>query len=1422
MPADHGAIGVVLDVWPHPVTSEGRVRLDLRLPAGTTLEELLEAQNLIRADLTPPEVMLNGTTAPTASWPLTALSDGAVVTVRAAAGLPLAIAAAATVLPSVLGLTGVSAALVSLAVYAAGGLIANSLAPTRPADIAGPDNPRPDPVYSLTGGANRARPYEPLPLVLGRHRLYPDLAAKEYTEYEGGEQYLNQIFHFGLGDLEVTDLMIGATPITSFEEVTTQWSDAQGRITLVAGNVDTTAGAELGDTAWVSRDTPDGTGRIGIDLTGRIFEVSDDGTHTAHSVTVEVRRRRGTGAWSTHRVTLTHASADPHRRTVTYDLPARGVWTVEVRRTAARSESERVYDEVHWAALRSYQPDTADYSGQTRLAVRIRATGQLNGRLDRLSGLVGQKIPRWNAAAGSWGAEGSVSSNPAEILRWYARGVRIGGQVRAGAGLDDRRIDHAGLGAFAEWCAARGLRCDIPLTGSTHDEAVHLIAQCGRGSVTWQPGRLSAVWEDPDRRPSGMVSPGNIIEGTFRAEYASGPVADEVVLQFIDPRMDWQRNSVRRTRPGLTGPVQRSSTVFARGVIDPDQAAEECNLQTARQLYHKRRLSWDMAAEGRVFAKGDVVWITHSLIDGGETGRIAGGTRSRIDLGRSVDVGAGDWILIRSTDGGLHQSAVSRAGGGSGATREVNLTTPLASAPGAPGTEPHDAIWRIYDNARPPLRARIIGVRPVSDRRFRFTAIDETAAYHRAATSDLSVPFAPVRPRLPHVYDVQFSARRIRTAGAEVVELRAALTVGGDWQGGVVRAGVTAADYAVVERLSGPADLDARWIVPVDTGQVVQIVPGTLDSPTGPVWTGSWAWDGGFRPSPPTGFAVAVADNRSRRFSFQIPAGAVGVRIRYSDTDGTAWDDATRLGTGLIVSSPYETTDPAAGTWYFQIRAYSAEGLASEPALLTAELGGQAVPVPPRARGWFELAVSESQQTAIEAVAEGADLPAALTGLADGAVPGSPADGDKVTFRRAYTVTQGGSAVSRSFTSTWEWSGTAWRRAFPWIGSEVIGDKAITARNAFFENLAALDLQVRNADIGEAIRARNLNVDGRLILNSETASFLHGKVESDDLGDGIYFGRSATGFALATSVQVAGVREEIVLSERGLVIQNPELKIATGIYGAETKHTSAGTVALAANADRVAIAAIGGGSGGGGTNAGDRRGITNGEDGGATVVEVLDGSTVEYTLRAVGGVFRDQQHGPEARAIRIGEGSVRNPDGKGGNSGYSWWSDGNAFEDEKASNIPAYPAEAGEYATTVIDLDDFESPSIRIVSVGEGGEGGNGNFDEGEDGGDGAVWISQATGFRVQEATVFSKSITDSGTVAVRSNFNRDDVLGAGAGLWILRWRSGGGDVVVTIDEDTTLTFAAALQTAVFVSRRLPSIAQRENVTEWMYYEGQE
>ncbi|MCY4122526.1 MAG: host specificity factor TipJ family phage tail protein, partial [Acidobacteria bacterium] len=732
------------------------------------------------------------------------------------------------------------------------------------------------------------RPYQPLLLVLGTHRVFPDLGAAEYTTFlaavpasqaavdytrerdrpapgedaafglpappatragaPGGsvDQYLHQIFHYGLGDLEISEERIADTLLTDFEEVETQFSD-DGALTLFHGNVDTEAGAELTDAQWVERQTAAGAERVELDFQGSIFSLDEDtGSPGSHSVALNVElwpdgdadaeRRRFT-------LTLTHDKPSPYRLTVPYDVDPAGVWNVRVRRAAAPAvDDHRVYDDVAWTVLRSFQPDDADYRGQTRMAMRIRATGQLNGRLDRLSAMASQLIPAWDGTA--W-VERQRTSNPAWLFRWYALGIYRAEYVEDGvthprklvAGVGLSETDDAVLKRWGAWCDTHGLRCDFVIDRDmTHSEVLALIAQCGRASPSWATGRLGAVYDEEGRSPTFFFGPGNILDGSMEIDWVSGAIAQEIVLRYRDPDLDWQFNTVRRKVPGVTA-ADRVATLTREAVTDRDQAAKECNLQAARQLYHRRRIRWQTGPEGLSRARGEVGYLSHALVSGGVTGRVLGVAGDILSLSEPVSLPAqrpadrdDDYLLLRMPNGDLHSSVISRAPGSEDPdeTDRVRLATPMPSAPAST----IDVLWRHYLEDAPPVKVKIVDVEPQSSGDVVLTAIDEVAAYYEAETSDLTVDLPPLRRRWPRVLGIEISELLIRAGGGYAVQITAALSVDGDWRGGEVLFSLDGGPQRLAGRLAD-GDLDVSWIAPPSGELRIAAIPGSAAAPSG-------------------------------------------------------------------------------------------------------------------------------------------------------------------------------------------------------------------------------------------------------------------------------------------------------------------------------------------------------------------------------------------------------------------------------------------------------------------------------------------------------------------------------------------------------------------------------------------------------------
>src|SRR5690606_4742371 len=78
----------------------------------------------------------------------------------------------------------------------------------------------PKALRSISSVRNRFAPYEPVPVIYGRRKVYPPYAAQPYTEIVGDDQYFNALFALGVGSHDIEEAKIGDTLLTNYQGVT--------------------------------------------------------------------------------------------------------------------------------------------------------------------------------------------------------------------------------------------------------------------------------------------------------------------------------------------------------------------------------------------------------------------------------------------------------------------------------------------------------------------------------------------------------------------------------------------------------------------------------------------------------------------------------------------------------------------------------------------------------------------------------------------------------------------------------------------------------------------------------------------------------------------------------------------------------------------------------------------------------------------------------------------------------------------------------------------------------------------------------------------------------------------------------------------------------------------------------------------------
>ncbi len=240
-------------VWcPHPLMAAGRHIFSSTFLPGESIASYIDRVGLDLANR-PVALYLNDSPVPRNGWAMTFPNHDDIITVRAVVQggggdgnkalrtiLTIAVLVAAPYAAPALGLTGVTATIATGLVTVGGMMMVNAILPPPSPELDNAQGDDESPTYSLGGGGNRARVMQPMPLVVGQHRIFPDLGAREYTEFEGKDQYLYGVYNYGLSDMTLSDHRIGDTPLLNYSDVDFE-QVVGGQINLFPENVDTLA-----------------------------------------------------------------------------------------------------------------------------------------------------------------------------------------------------------------------------------------------------------------------------------------------------------------------------------------------------------------------------------------------------------------------------------------------------------------------------------------------------------------------------------------------------------------------------------------------------------------------------------------------------------------------------------------------------------------------------------------------------------------------------------------------------------------------------------------------------------------------------------------------------------------------------------------------------------------------------------------------------------------------------------------------------------------------------------------------------------------------------------------------------------------------------------------------------------------------------
>lgn len=679
-------------------------KLDLKIvasfPQGMTLQDLAKALNggTYAAHL---NFTVDDWEAPDWLWPSIKPKAGTNVYVRAMPSggkrsiFTLVIAIAAAVIapyiagPAVLNLATISTTAYNIgvgvigAVITLGGsaLVGAIFPPSNPRSGFGDRtpfsrSPSESPTFSITQARNQARPYQPVPCVLGTHKHVPPYGATPYTEIEGNNQFLRFVVIWSYGPVNVTDIKIGNTPISSFEEVE-QEDDFDGTLdslTLYPVDVDQEDLSISLDTDFQIRNTATDIDEFGITISwprGLFRQSGASRANTSVTVTAEYREV-GDSAWTPWFETeYTDNTAEVKRVSVRETNITRGTYEIRVKRDAL-TDDVQVIEQTVWASLRSFKnEDPINLAGVAKSAFRIKATDQLNGVVDELNGIVSLKIPTWGGDSAGWAGE-NVTSNPAAIFRYVLKGAPNKNP------LGDDLVDDTKLGEWYEFCETEGFAYDsvIDYRTSIRDLLID-VAAAGRASPHLSDGKWSVIIEQPLDTVVQHFTPRN--SNGFQANLVLPKIPEALRIRFLNEDVGYQEDERTVYDDGFD---ENNATLFEvlelPGITDPDNIYRLGRYYLAGVRLRPEMFTFSTDLEHLVATRGDLIRFSHDVpLIGQAQGRIVSIDGNNLTLDEPVNMteGLSYKIRVRQSNGNTNLQTVTTVAG----SRQFEITVASAS-----------------------------------------------------------------------------------------------------------------------------------------------------------------------------------------------------------------------------------------------------------------------------------------------------------------------------------------------------------------------------------------------------------------------------------------------------------------------------------------------------------------------------------------------------------------------------------------------------------------------------------------------------------------------------------------------------------------------------------------------------------------------
>lgn len=499
--------------------------------------------------------------------------------------------------------------------------------------------PESDPVYSVKGRGNQIRLGEPIEVSYGKNRIYPSFASRPYYQYVNNDQFQFGLYCLGQGLFEIHNIQIGDTDINSYDEVEYEVIPPGSSPTLFPSNVITSL--EAGGQTLYGPNEPEyeGDGWVGpfpvnppntqaykieVDLAfpQGLVRVRSSGLRNwtaVHEMQARLIDNAGAplGDWfaltTPSPISTTARVLKALRLTFSKDVPP-GRYEVRVRRINSGGDNAKIKQTAEWDGLRGFIDSSPDYGDVTLVAVKIRATANLNDRTQTAFNVIAtRKLPI---------REGGVFTAPQATRSIVWAYVDLFRSSYGGRIDEDYYFDWPALLALDALYEERGDTFDWVFRDPiTVWDAAKTIARCGRAAPLIAGSLITMKRDGPLDVPVAMFTPDNIVKGSFVWEIKlwEQDEHDSIQIEYIEPETGYKAEQVTGTLPGGTTDNPRDLKLPG---ANREQAYREALYIAATERYVRENIVFETGLEGNIVTFGDLIAVRHDVPRWGQSGVI--------------------------------------------------------------------------------------------------------------------------------------------------------------------------------------------------------------------------------------------------------------------------------------------------------------------------------------------------------------------------------------------------------------------------------------------------------------------------------------------------------------------------------------------------------------------------------------------------------------------------------------------------------------------------------------------------------------------------------------------------------------------------------------------------------------------------------